>query len=294
MALVVGATASAARQAVTKHVSITRTAFVPSSIAITTGDSITWTNSDSINHQVVSQSAGFASPILKPGETFSFTYTKTGKFNYKDALSNKTGNGTVTVTAAPVVVNLTLASKVATVVYGSNAITLSGQLTGQNGAQQVTLNQQAVGEAQAKALTTVTTDANGMYSFTVTPTIRTVYTATWVSANGKDKASSAPLTVNVRPRVGLGLKSHRGLKYTYLTKVTSDISYAGRVVSFQRYAPAVRGWITLKRVVLSSTSRRTFTVTLRPRLTKVRVFLPAAQAGEGYTWGVSRSLLAIR
>src|SRR5437764_910615 len=88
--LALGANASASTAA-TKYVSITRTAFVPASVSVYAGDSVTWTNSDTINHQVVSQSAGFASSILKPNQTFSFTFGKVGKFSYRDALSTKTG-----------------------------------------------------------------------------------------------------------------------------------------------------------------------------------------------------------
>lgn len=58
--------------AATKTVSITNSGFVPNAVTIEEGDSITWTNSDNRNRQPVSQEAGFASPILKPGETFTF------------------------------------------------------------------------------------------------------------------------------------------------------------------------------------------------------------------------------
>src|SRR4051794_37440519 len=180
--LAIGANASTAATQATKFVSITRTAFVPASVSVYAGDSVTWTNSDTVNHQVVSQSAGFASPILKPNETFTYTFTKVGKFSYKDALSNKTGNGSVTVKDAPVTVTASLSSSVAAVVYGVNSVTLSGQLSNKASGQQVTLNEQAAGETQAKALTTTTTNANGEYSFTVAPTIQTVYSVEWHNA----------------------------------------------------------------------------------------------------------------
>ena len=98
----------------------------------------------------------------------------------------------------------------------------------------------------------------------------------------------------MHPRVGLGRVAHRGLRWTYRVRVTSDISYTGHTVYFQRYSPAVGGWISLRRVVLGSGSKATFTVTLRPRVNQVRAWLTAGQAGDGYTWGVSRALLAIR
>jgi len=291
-ALAIGAPATTAATHATKFVSITKSAFVPANAAIETGDSVTWTNSDSANHQVASQTAGFASPILKPGETFTFQFSKAGKFGYHDALSKATGSGTVTVTNAPLNVTATLSASASAITYGVRSVTLSGQLSSKAGGQSVTLNEQPAGDAEAKALTTTTTNASGEYSFTVAPTIRTVYSVTWQS--GTDKATSSPVTVAVHPLVGLGRISHHGLRWTYRVKVTSDISYTGHTIVFQRYAPAVGGWISLKRVALRSGSRATFTVTLRSRVNKVRAYLTAAQAGDGYTWGVSRSLLALR
>jgi plastocyanin len=290
--LAVGAPASMGATQATKFVSITRTAFVPSSVAISTGDSVTWTNSDSLNHQVVSQSAGFASPILKPNDTFTWTFPTAGKFGYHDALSKQTGSGSVTVTNPPVNVTASLSASATAIVYGVNSVTLSGQLSSKAGGQQVTLNEQAAGETQAKALTSTTTNANGEYSFTVSPTIRTAYSVEWHS--GSNKAASSAVTINVHPRVGLGRIAHHGTHWTYRAKVTSDISYQGHYVFFQRFSSAVGGWISLKRVFLGSTSSATFSVTMRPRVSKVRAFLTTAQAGDGYIWGVSRSLLAIR
>jgi len=292
--LAIGANASTAATQATKYVSITRTAFVPASVSVYTGDSVTWTNSDTVNHQVVSQSAGFASPILKPNETFSFTFAKLGKFAYKDALSTKTGGGTVHVVTRPTQVTASLAANTGSIVWNQSSVTLSGQLSSKAAAQTVTLNEQAVGENGAKALTTAQTDASGSYSFSVKPTVQTVYTVTW---HGTNDATSAPVTVSVKPLVGLGKLRHRAhtTLFTYRAKATSDISYAGHYVYFQRYAPAIGDWISLKRVYLGSTGAATFNVRMTTlRRNQVRVVLPDSQAGAGYLANVSRTLLAVR
>jgi plastocyanin len=292
--LVIGANASTAATHATKYVSITRTAFVPAAVSVYDGDSVTWTNSDTVNHQVVSQSAGFASPILKPNETFNFTFHKVGKFSYKDALSSKTGSGSVKVVARPQDVTASLSANTGSIVWGQSSVTLTGQLSSKTAGQTVTLNEQAVGESAAKALTTAQTDASGSYSFTVKPTVQTVYTVTW---HGTNDATSAPVTVTVKPLVGLGKIRHRAhtTLFTYRAKVTSDISYSGHYVYFQRYAPAIGDWISLKRVYLGSTGAATFSVRLTAlKRNQVRVVLPASQAGNGYLANVSRSLLAVR
>ena len=72
--------------AATKTVSITNAGFVPNAITIDAGDSITWTNSDTKNHQPISKNAPFTSPILKPGETYTFQFKSDGRFNITDEL----------------------------------------------------------------------------------------------------------------------------------------------------------------------------------------------------------------
>jgi plastocyanin len=292
--LALGANASTAATHATKYVSITRTAFVPASVSVYAGDSITWTNSDTINHQVVSQSAGFASPILKPNQTFSFTFSKVGKFSYRDALAKRTGSGSVNVVTRPQQVTATLAADTGSIVWNQGSVILTGQLSSKAAGQTVTLNEQAVGENTAKALSTAQTDATGSYTFTVKPTIQTVYTVTW---QGTNTATSAPVTVSVKPLVGLGKLRHRAhtTLFTFRAKATSDISYAGHYVYFQRYAPVIGDWIPLKRVYLGSTGAATFNVRMTTlRRNQVRVVLPDSQAGTGYLGNVSRTVLAVR
>jgi plastocyanin len=292
-ALVIGAPASAQQHA-TKAVAITHSAFVPSAVAIVAADSVTWTNSDSVNHQVVSQDAGFASPILKPGETYTHAFATAGKFSYKDALVKSTGNGTVTVTAPPpppLNATLSLVGNTTSIVYGVDSATLTGKLSTAKSGQQILLSSQPLGEAQAKGLDTASTTANGEYSFTVAPTIQTVYTTTWHV--GTDTATSPQLTVAVHPRVGLGIVRRVGNRFTYRAKVTSDTSYQGHYVYLQRYAAAVGDWVSLKRVTLDSTSRAIFSIRLVPHTTKLRLILPSSQAGNGYLSGVSRSVFAL-
>ncbi len=54
------------------------TGFSPSSATITEGDTVTWVNRDNANHQVLDSKGAFVSPILKPKQTFSFTFKAAG------------------------------------------------------------------------------------------------------------------------------------------------------------------------------------------------------------------------
>lgn len=73
--------------------------FNPSSITIKAGTTVTWTNNDTVPHDIASDSDGsvFKSQILKTGENFQFTFDKTGTFPYHCGI-HPSMQGTVIVT----------------------------------------------------------------------------------------------------------------------------------------------------------------------------------------------------
>jgi amicyanin len=64
----------------TVHVSIVGYAYSPSQIIINKGDRVVWTNQDSVRHDV--NGDGIESPLLSKGETFSYTFSEAGTYNY--------------------------------------------------------------------------------------------------------------------------------------------------------------------------------------------------------------------
>jgi len=58
-------------------------AFAPSSVTVKVGQKITWTNDDSVTHNVTATSgASFRSSDFSQGGTFSYTPTKAGTIHY--------------------------------------------------------------------------------------------------------------------------------------------------------------------------------------------------------------------
>ena len=277
IALVATLVVAASAGADTKTVQITKTGFTPGSTTITIGDTVTWHNADATSHQVVANDGSFASPVLKSGETFSFTFTQAGKTTYHDAFATSK-KGTVT-TNAPAA-NVTLTGSTSTVTYGDNT-TVSGTVTNQLANEPVTLMSQPYGKG-TQSIATQTTSANGSFSFGVSPTIQTAYQAHWRTTN------SPSVTVNVAPRVGFGLNGR-----LYVAKVTSDLNYAGKYVLVQR-RNALGGWKTLKHVYLGSTSRAVFGLRLPKGHSVLRLALPPSQAGAGYVQGLSRLLPVVK
>lgn len=261
----------------TKTVQITRQGFTPSSITIAVNDSVTWHNADSVGHQVVANDGSFASPVLRPGETYTYTFPKAAKLVYHDSFASSK-RGTVTVKAPPA--SVTLAAATVTVTYGETAA-LSGVVSNQLANLPVTLTAQPYGKG-AQSVATGTTQAGGSFGFGVAPTIETSYQAHYSTA------ASPSVVVRVRPRVGFG---HRGSRY--VAEVTSDLSYAGRYVWLQRRSP-FGGFRNVKRIYLGTTSRAVFTARLVRGRSILRLVLPDAQAGVGYVGSTSRTIAVAR
>jgi plastocyanin len=56
--------------------------FDPATVTIKTGESVTWTNEDSVTHTVVGDNGEFQSGDLADGATFSFTFDTAGTYTY--------------------------------------------------------------------------------------------------------------------------------------------------------------------------------------------------------------------
>jgi plastocyanin len=266
-------------RALAANVTITKVGFVPSAVTINQGDSVTWANADTASHQVVSDKAGFASPILKTGETYSFTFKTAGRFAYQDALDKKL-KGTIVVQAAPAPPqSVTLAASTLKVVYGGS-VTLSGGVSSKQAGEKVTVLAQKFGESPFATLATVTTGDGGTWSYAAKPTIRTEYQARWKSA------SSSTAAIGVRPLVSFRVIT--GGRFS--TRVLAARSFAGRYVQLQRRS-SLGQWVIVKRVRLSASSATIFRATLPHGTSSLRIALSVNQAGPGYLAGISRTIV---
>jgi plastocyanin len=63
-------------------VSIVNFAYDPSPLTVNVGDTVTWTNNDGTAHTVTANDGSFQSGTLQSGQSFSFTFTTPGTFDY--------------------------------------------------------------------------------------------------------------------------------------------------------------------------------------------------------------------
>lgn len=73
-------TEAAAAQEV--QVTIKDFAFMPQTIEVPVGTTVTWTNQDVTQHTVYSKTGVFQSDILQQGDTFSYTFDEPGTYDY--------------------------------------------------------------------------------------------------------------------------------------------------------------------------------------------------------------------
>jgi len=66
----------------TNTITIKNFVFNPSTITVKVGANITWTNEDSASHQVKEDNGLFLSSLLGNGQSFTYTFTTVGMYNY--------------------------------------------------------------------------------------------------------------------------------------------------------------------------------------------------------------------
>jgi plastocyanin len=292
---VLGIAAASSAPAATTTLAITKNGYVPKTLTIVAGDSVTFTNQDSIAHQLVLRpSSGFscnAGLVLQPGRSTKCAFRTVTRYSVRDQ-HNSTApfRGTITVKAAPAGSTLSLSAKPSVVVFGS-LVTLSGQLASGLAAQNVELVDQQCGTSAFRTVTTLTTSTNGMFSFAMRPAKNTAVEARFGAS------SSSPVTVKVRPKVTLRKLSKR----TFRVTVLAAESFEGQFVRFQRYSRATGRWVTVRSVALragvpiatpidpTSVSTAKFRVKIKARL-RVRALLTQAQAGGCYAASASTTI----
>jgi plastocyanin len=278
--LVVGAAPATSASTATKTVQIKRSAFSPASVTINTGDTVSWVNSDTQNHQVVSNNGSFVSPILGAGKRYSHTFNTAGTFRYHDGL-NAAIKGTIVVKGPPPAVTAGLNKPI--VVFGESVV-LAGTVSNAKANETVTIYQQPYPQSSFEQLATVLTTTGGAWSYVLrtAPRILTQYEAKW---NGR---TSAIVTLSVQPRITLGYRFGK-----FRTRVYAATSHVRRFVQAQRLSRFGQ-WVTLKKVRLGRNSAAAFKLTLPRGRSRIRIAMSVNQAGAGYLAGFSPTITVRR
>ena len=214
-----GATSTAtARPTATVNVSITAAGFVPDNVRVRPGDMVTWKNNDTASHQVVSDTGVFRSPMLKPGESYSYRFDVESSYSYHDAVKDSSTGAVHVVTTG-----VTAGVSRIRAVYGSTFEVFGSIPNGATG-EQVTVTITPYG---SPSTTRTVTTVEGTYSFRYRARIKTEFSASW---NGT--TSDVAPTVLVRPLVIFNVLNAR--QNQFRIRVKAARSYARKPVRIQR------------------------------------------------------------
>jgi plastocyanin len=272
VALVVFATGSAAVAKVA-GVQITSSGFNPQTTSVQAGDSVSWTNSDNVRHDV-DVSGTSCKLFLAPSQSGSCTFSSPGTFSVSDPQSGHTGTISVAANSRTV----SLAASRSLNIFG-DAVTLSGTVSSKAAGEQVTVVSQPTGLPATETI--VTTTAGGNWSLTVQPRVKTTYQAQY------EGASSSKVSVAIRPRISL----QKVGRHQYLVVVLAARSMAGKSVNVTRWVPG-RGWVTFRTAPLQKLERTPTTSVAYVTAfvnsgAKLRIFMPQSQVGADYLDGHS-------
>jgi plastocyanin len=250
--LVVLAAAGAAAGATSKTVTISHTGYTPTAVAITTGDTVVFKNTDTVAHTVAFNSttgmhcSATVPLVIAAGKSADCTFSTAGNFKFSDPASNKKAfKGTITV-AGPLVSSLTVKPK--TITYGRTS-TISGTLVSGQSGQAVQIRAQGCKDTKSSIVATVTTTAGGAFSYQAQPSNNTSYTLS-------SKGLTATTSVGVKPRLQLAkIGAHR-----YKVQIYAAQNFLGTRATFQRYRSSSKRWVAVKRVKLHTSVTKSPTV----------------------------------
>lgn len=277
--------AGGARAANTITVTLTAKGPQPKLITVNVGDSVTFTNSDAVNHSIVTKSpagytpGGFVSSPIRPGQSYSVGLGTAGLVSYAQTGFGRTYSGKILVKAVGALV-LTAVQK--TVAYGatvtiegtsplpSSTVTVSAHAKAKNGGG-------GSGSGGWQTVATLTAGPDGAFSTTVNPTSSTTYRAQTAPAQSQSKSeqlTSSTVTVAVMPKLTLRASGPRVVHQGKVVTLVGQIVPAdgSSTLTLIGYDVSRRSWSNIStRPVAHSTGVATFRFTVPHGETSLRL-----------------------
>ncbi len=269
LALLALAAAAAGAPAAERVVDRPAKYFVPPNITTLAGDTVTWTNSDTIDHDVALIGGGFDSGIIGPGGRFSQMISQPGHYAYHCTIHAFMA-GTIDV------YSFQLLGPDHPVSIGRPA-TLHG--IAPSGTPVVRIEAQA--GATWAPVTAVAPAPDGAFRARVRPTAPTVYRAL------ADSSPSLPLPLKVGARLETTVKRLKHRRYAI--RATARPAQPGALAALQLYSRERFRWRQVAHARIGRDSRVTFTFR-PPGRYAARVVILRGKAGYGASVGPTRHI----
>jgi hypothetical protein len=167
------------------------------------------------------------------------------------------------------------------VFYGAG-IRLTGFISSGAANQDVSVWEKPFGSTSFVKRADLKTGTSGAYDYTLVPQVLSEYQTRWGAR------SSAIVGVGVRPRMTFIRRAP-----WFVTSAKAGRSLAGRWVYVQRRS-SLGQWVNRKKVRLGSSGARRFKMDLPRGRHFLRMFMTTNQAGTGYVWSHSRTLVVTK
>jgi hypothetical protein len=214
--------------------------------------------------------------VLRPRATYTKLFTTSGTYRYRDALK-PTSRGTIVVQGPPP--SISIAASAGVVFYGAS-VRLAGTISSGAANQTIQVWARPYGQTSFVKQADVATAPGGVWDFPNTPQVLTEYYAKW------GNRTSATASVGVRPR----LTFIRRAPWFVTSVKAGGTSFARHYVYVQRKS-SLGQWVNIKKVFMGSSGARRFKVKLNRGRHALRIFLTTNQAGPGYLWSNSRTIV---
>jgi hypothetical protein len=235
---------------------------------------VTWKNNDTANHQVIADTGEFKSPVLKPGDSYSFRFEIEASYSYHDALKDS-----MVGTVNAVLLHPTAAVTRRQVVFG-NPVRVFGVIPTDKSGEAVTVH---IMPYKGVETTKTVFTQDGMWEMTYRPSIRTEFFATWQGTDSRRSPSIA-----VRPKVIF--RTLNAQQNRFFVRVRPGAKYGRIVVKIQRLNN--KGlWVTTTRVRLNTRGFKRFTGHFPRGVTKAQAWV---RAKPGYAIGFSTTKTIVR
>jgi plastocyanin len=239
--------------------------FVPGNLTVLAGDTVTWTNSDGVDHDVASLTGAFDSGHITPGGRFSYTFPVSGHFAYRCTIHAFMA-GAVDVYA------FQLLGPSGPIAAGS-PVTLRGLAPA--GTPSVRIEARRP-DLTWLAVASVVPGPDGAFKVRVTPAAPTTYRA--VVAAGP----SLPLPLRVGAALETKVKRVKGGGYAI--RATAKPAQAGAPAALQLYSRERFRWRQVAHATVGRDSRVSFRVS-PPGRYAARVVLLRGKGGYGASVG---------
>ena len=264
------AAAPAAAHASARAVDLPGKYFTPPSLTVLSGDTVTWTNSDAVDHDVAQLGSGFDSGHIAPGGRFSFTFSQPGHYAYRCTIHAFMA-GSVDVYA------FQLLGPDHPISIGRPAV-LHGLAPA--GTRLVRIESRRPNGTWVP-VTAVVPGPDGAFRARVTPAAPTVYRAI------ADAGPSLPLPLKVGARLDTSVRRLHGGRYK--VSATARPAQPGARAALQLYSRERFAWRQVAHAAVGRDSRVSFTVS-PPGRYAARVVLLRGKGGYGASIGPTQHL----